>query len=65
MIVGFFLITYFNLVVYLHLRELTTMQTVKDYFKYNYKVNLIMNLTALLILFSSEFIHSMLNLTNH
>ncbi len=65
MIVGLFLITYFNLVVYLHLRELTTMRTLKDYFKYNYKVNLIMNLTALLILFGCEFIHFMLNLTNH
>ncbi len=65
MIVGLFLIAYFNLVVYLHLRELTTMRTFTDYFKYSHKVNIVMNLTALLILFGSEFIHFMLNLTNH
>lgn len=43
------LILYFNLVLYLHLKDLTNVYSLRDYFKFNGGINITMNATFLFI----------------
>ena len=51
LLTGFVLIFYFNLVLYTHLRDLTNVYDIKDYFKYNSQINVVMNITFTGIIF--------------
>ncbi len=49
-IVGLILILYFNLVLYVHLSELSYVYSLRDYWNYNKGINRGMNYVAIIII---------------
>lgn len=54
-----FLIVYFNIVIWIHLNDVTNVYTFKDYWMYKGKINIVINISAILLVVISYLLSTL------